>query len=284
MSAVQPAHVVMFSTGLASYIAARRVIERHPGQRVVALFADVKGHSASPHAGEDEDNYRFLAYASRDLTADGADVVHLRGTEDVWGVFRRRRRIGSAQVANCSHELKQKPAHAWLAEHCPQPAATTVHIGIDWSEAHRIPAVERSYAPRPVGFPMTQPPYLDRHQMIQTCRGRGIEPPRLYGLGFPHANCGGFCVRAGHAQFALLLRVMPDRYAYHEAREQEMRDYLGTDVSILRDRRDGVTRPITLRAFRERLQAADAGDRLALFDLDEWGGCGCFTADEVTVS
>jgi len=43
-------------------------------------------------------------------------------------------------------------------------------------------------------------------------------------------------------------------------------------VAILRDRRGGTTRPMTLREFRERIQAQPD-----LFDADEWGGCGCFT-------
>lgn len=81
-------------------------------------------------------------------------------------------------------------------------------------------------------------------------------------------NCGAFCVRAGQAHFALLLRRMPERYAWHEEQEQKLREYLRKDVAILRDRRNGKTRPMTLREFRERVQADQ-------FDKDEWGGCGC---------
>jgi hypothetical protein len=100
-------------------------------------------------------------------------------------------------------------------------------------------------------------------------RAEGIEPPRLYRLGFAHNNCGGFCVKAGQGHFALLLEAMPERYAYHERREQELRDHLGKDVAILRDRHGGETRPLTLREFRERRQAGEPCD---LFDI---GGCGC---------
>jgi hypothetical protein len=270
-AARQSAHVIMFSTGVGSYLAAHRVIEQYGREGVVLLFTDTRGTNPSEHAGEDADNYRFMREAVADL---GVPLVHLQGDEDVWGVFRRRRRIGSSWVANCSTELKQRPAQGWLADHCPDPAATTVHIGIDWSEAHRIPAVERAYAPRPVSFPMTRSPYLDKPAMLRACQGRGVEPPRLYRAGFSHANCGGFCVRAGHAQFALLLREIPDRYAYHEAREQELRAYLGVDVAILRDRTGGSTRPLTLREFRERIEARQP------FDQDDWGGCGCFTVPD----
>jgi hypothetical protein len=101
-------------------------------------------------------------------------------------------------------------------------------------------------------------------------RAEGLRPPRLYREGFRHNNCGGFCVKGGQASFALLLRRHPDRYRYHERREQELRRRLGKDVSILRDRRGGITRPLTLRSFRRRLEC-DAGD----FERGEWGACSC---------
>ncbi len=72
----------------------------------------------------------------------------------------------------------------------------------------------------------------------------------------------------------MLLRKHPDRYAYHERREQELRDHLGKDVAVLRDRRYTPTRPLTLAAFRERLEAQPAR-----FDEDEWGGCSCFAPE-----
>lgn len=277
----QPRHVVMFSTGVGSYLAATRVVEEHGAEGVTLLFTDTRGTNGGPHDGEDEDNYRFLTDCAADLA--GCEIAHLRGEESPWDVFRRRRRIGSSQVASCSVELKQKPARDWLAANCPDEEATAIHIGIDWTEDHRIPAIEMAYAPRPVYFPMTEPPYLDKAAMRRATQARGIEPPRLYELGFAHANCGGFCVRAGQAQYALLLRTMPERYAYHEAREQELRAYLDADVAILRDRNGGPARPLTLRALRERIEAVEAGrgggDLFAAFDADEWGGCGCFTAE-----
>lgn len=278
----QPDHVVMFSSGLASYGAALRVVQRYPDHSTVLLFADVKGDNPSPHAGEDEDNYRFLQEAADDLASIGTvRLVWLRGAEDVWDVYRRRRFIGNSRVANCSEELKQKPAREWLAKHCPADEHTVVHIGLDWTEQHRTLPIRKAYAPRPVLFPMMASPYLGREQLVAEVRARGIEPPRLYALGMPHANCGGFCVRAGQAQFERLLRTMPERYAYHEARELDLREYLGTDATILRDRRGGDVRPLTLQAFRERIESAEAGqyDLFSAFDADEWGGCGCFTTE-----
>jgi hypothetical protein len=105
---------------------------------------------------------------------------------------------------------------------------------------------------------------------VAELRRRGLTPPRLYDLGYEHNNCGGFCFKAGQRQFAHLLRQDRPRYLYHEGKEQEMREYLGKDISILRDRRGGVTRPMTLRAFRLRLEDDQDYDQ-----LDAGSACDC---------
>jgi hypothetical protein len=252
-------YVVMFSSGAGSWAAARLIVDAHGADNVTLLFTDT--------AMEDEDNYRFLNDAAADL---GAELVQLRDGRDVWDVFKDSRMIGNTRLSVCSRILKQEPARAWLNAN-RDPETTTVVVGIDWSESHRMAAVIRSYAPYAVLGPLCDPPYRDRGAIFADLAARGIKRPRLYDMGFAHANCGGFCVRAGQGQFAQLLREMPDRYAWHEKKEQDMRDYLGKDVSILRDRRGGATVPLTLRGLREQIETDES--QIDLFDL---GGCGCF--------
>ena len=266
------AHVVMFSGGLGSWLTAKRVAERHGTADLFLVFADVGGQHTSPHMGEDEDTYRFIREAAANV---GGELVWLNEGRDIWQVFKDDRFLGNSRLANCSKFLKQQPARAWLDANC-DPADTTVYVGIDWTETHRLPAIVRNYQPFKAEAPMTEPPLLGRADMIDACIAEGIEIPRLYRAGFQHNNCGGFCVRAGQAQMELLLREHPERYAYHEAKEQELREHLGKDVAILRDRTGGTATPLTLRAFRERVESQPE-----LFDDLDWGGCGCFVAEEV---
>lgn len=119
--------------------------------------------------------------------------------------------------------------------------------------------------------PLCSAPYLSKRDMADLARSRGIEPPRLYALGFAHNNCGGGCVKAGIGHFAHLYRALPCVYAEWERREQSLRDDLGKDVSILTDRSGGQRVPLTLRELRERLEGGGQVDML------EIGGCGCFT-------
>jgi hypothetical protein len=271
-------HIIMFSGGIGSWATAKRVIDADGGpDNVTLLFADVKGNNDSPHLGEDEDTYRFIADAAFDF---GARLVTLNEGRSIWQVFKDKRFLGNSRLANCSHLLKQAPTKKWLIENC-DPADTTVYVGISWDEIHRLPAIEKSYAS--FGFtakaPLCDPPYLDKADMIAACKAEGLEPPRAYKLGYPHNNCGGFCVRAGQTQFRLLLAQNRERYLFHEAKEQELRDHLGKDVTILTETVNSQPIPITLKAFRER-QDTQPG----LFDDDfDFGGCGCFVQDEVTL-
>jgi len=145
-----------------------------------------------------------------------------------------------------------------------------LHFGMDWTECDRLERIQARKAPWKVeGLMATEKPLLAKPQMLDWLRREGIEPPRLYAMGFPHNNCGGFCVKAGQAHFALLLRTMPERYAYHEAKENELRASLGWRQTILRDATGGKVKPLTLTEFRERIEQQQT------FDALEWGGCGC---------
>lgn len=265
-------YVVMTSGGLGSWQAARRTRDRlTEADHMTLLFADVKGrHADEPHVGEDEDTYRFLDDVARDLCHD---LVTVADGRHIWEVFTDDRFLGNTRLANCSKFLKQRPCRAWLDEHA-DPADTVVVVGIDWSEEHRLPAIRDGWAPYPVWAPLTEAPFLDKAAMVALCEAAGIEVPRLYRAGFPHNNCGGFCVRAGQAQAELLLREHPARYAFHEGQEQRLREHLGKDVAILRDRTGGTLAPLTLQTFRERIEGQPS-----MFDALDYGGCGCFTED-----
>jgi hypothetical protein len=246
--------IVQFSGGTGSWMAAQRAIDELGRDNVELLFADTKM--------EDEDLYRFLDDAEHQL---GVPLHRIADGRTPWQVFSDKRFLGNPRVDLCSRILKRELLRAWIDEHCD--VTTLVVFGIDWTEQHRLDRATPRWVPYSVWGPLCDPPYLDKGQILDALRNAGIEPPRLYSLGFPHNNCGGFCVKAGQAQFDLLLRVMPERYAWHEAQEERLRTELGKPVAVMVDRRGGgLRRPLTMRQFRERTQPIDP---------DDWGGCGC---------
>lgn len=216
---------------------------------------------------EDADLYRFLKEAAADV---GGELVRLCEGRTIWEVFRDERFLGNHRIDPCSKILKRQMADRWLSEN-RIPEETTVYVGIDWSEEHRFVRLRDRRLPWVYEAPLCRAPYLTKRDMLEALRSRGIEPPRLYAMGFAHNSCGGGCVKAGIGHFAHLYRTLPCVFAEWERNEQELRDYLGKDVTILTDRKGGGRATMTLRDLRERL---DGDGQVDLFAI---GGCGCFT-------
>jgi hypothetical protein len=248
----------MFSGCVGSWAAAKRVAAKHGTDGLVLLFVDVKM--------EDEDLYRFIHEAAADV---GGELVVIAEGRTPWQVFEDERYIGNSRVDPCSRVLKREILDKWRDEHC-DPEITTIHVGIDWTEKHRLDRLQKYVAPWRYEAPLIGPPYHTKREMLQELTAAGIEIPRLYKLGFAHNNCGGFCVKAGHSHFRHLLATLPERYAEHEAHEARLRA-MGINGTILRDRTGGTTTPMTLEEFRQR---TEAGSHPELHD-DFAAGCGC---------
>jgi hypothetical protein len=259
-------HVVMFSGGIGSWAAAKLVAKKHGTADLILLFTDVKGNNTSEHVGEDEDTYRFIKEAAKNV---GGTLIYLNKGKDIWEVFKESRFLGNSRLAKCSHELKQKPAREWIDENC-LPDETVIYLGIDWTETHRLPSIVKNYLPFKAEAPLTQKPYYTKQQLIEMAESEGLKAPRLYALGFAHNNCGGGCVRAGQGQFKHLLDVMPERFAEWEKQEQIMQQHLNKGVTILSEVIDGVKKPLPLIELRRR-----AEEQPAMIDIYDIGGCAC---------
>lgn len=166
-------HVVMFSGGVGSWAAAKRVAERHGTADMVLLFTDTRT--------EDEDLYRFIGEAAADV---GAPLVKVADGRDIWELFRAVRFLGNSQIAPCTTKLKRDVADRWLAENC-DPASTVCYVGIDWTEAHRFDGTPTrkglKRAKLEAGWtfeaPMCEAPYVAKWQMMQGLAHAGIAPP-----------------------------------------------------------------------------------------------------------
>jgi hypothetical protein len=259
---VRHKHLVFFSGGIGSWLSAKRIAKQEDVHHLTLLFADTKI--------EDEDLYRFLPEAVDNLRQDAeVEFVTIADGRDPWEVFEAVKFIGNSRVDPCSRVLKRDLMQKWRDEHC-DPKHTTLYYGIDWTEIHRLDRIRKRTPGWDIEAPLTEPPYLNKKEMIELLKAENIKPPRLYDLGFAHNNCGGFCVKSGQAQFARLLHTMPERYAYHEKKESTLAAKIGKNVSILRDRKGGAASPLSLKAFRERVEMQPN-----LFDKNDWGGCGC---------
>lgn len=249
----------MFSGGVGSFMAAKRVVEEYGSENTILLFTDTKS--------EDEDLYRFITETTAYLKSK---LVNLSDGRDVWEVFKDVKFLGNSRIAPCTRILKQTLAREWIEENY-DPEDVTLYVGIDWSEAHRLEKIKENWKPYKIFAPLMDKPYLSKEDIFGVLKNIGIRKPRLYDMGFSHNNCGGFCCKAGQGHFANLLQQMPERYEYHEKKEEEMRKYLGKNVAILKRQRKNKSFPYTLKQLREDIELKDK--QIDIFDI---GGCGCF--------
>jgi len=260
-------YVVSYSGGVGSFCAGERIVKQFGADSVDFVFCDT--------LIEHPDLYRFLDESARAL---GVQVQGLTDGRDPWEVFADIKYIGNTRVAPCSRILKRDRFAEYLTAKGYTPDTATIVLGMDWTEEHRFTRAQTQWAPFQVLAPMCDAPYLDREAMRGRLDAYGIALPALYKLGFAHNNCGGFCVRAGQAQFALLLKHRPDFYIWNEQCEADLIESNPNCKPFLRQGKnaDGTTRYVTLRQFREHLEASGK------FDKFDFGGCGCFVDDEKT--
>lgn len=258
-------YIVMFSGGLTSFEAARRAIEKHGHDRVRLWFAET--------SMEDEDLYRFSRDVER-LLEHEIEVLDNDGMTP-WDMFYKHRFLGNTRIDPCSKFLKRVPLKRKLQAEYPDPTTATVILGMDGVEdCKRTERAAEGQKPYATWFPLLDEPIVTKTEIGRWLKEHGVERPRLYDEGFIHNNCGGFCVKAGAGQFAHLLKTHPERFADHERREQEFRDWIGKDVSILRDQRGGKVKPMTLLDLRRRIEDGET------WAYEQGWSCLCFVDSE----
>ena len=149
-------------------------------------------------------------------------------------------------------------------------------LGMDIiQDCDRLFRAERYWKPFKVWFPLAEKPFVNKIDIINQLAERGVQPPRLYAEGFEHNNCGGFCVKAGMGQMAHLYKRIPERYLYHEQKEQEFQEFIGEKVTILSRTVKGVRHNLSLRELRFRIEAGED------FSFSKGMACACLNPASV---
>lgn len=242
-------YVVSLSGGVASAVSAERAIERHGRENVHLRFADT--------SWEDADLYRFLD----DLMARwGGDLIRYRDGRTPLEVASDKAIIPNSNVAPCSSVLKIAPFDRMDRE---GPKPVTSLLGLDWREMQRVDRMRTRFEPlaaegRFVDFPLLWMPYEFR-PYVEVVTSWGIEPPRLYALGFKHNNCGGRCVKQGIREWLRLRDAFPERFA--EVRDWELAQRAKggprADFAIVSDRQGGQRQRVPLAALARRGMPAE---------------------------
>lgn len=253
-------HIVSFSTGILSALALQRVQKRYGKNFVMGVFMDTNF--------EDNDNYRFMRDVEEYL---GIEMFAIVDGRNPYEVSRAEHVIPNSRVAPCTRRLKIEPFQNFLKGLSEKDI--TIHIGYDFSEMHRCEPTRKNYEALgyKVDFPMLWKPYEFRKYETVMREEWNIEPPRMYRMGYTHANCGGRCVKQGQGDWIRTLINWPERYAEIEKWESDMRENpVNAKYAILKSRTGGETHALTLRELRETYEAGKLG---ALTTLDEQSAC-----------
>jgi hypothetical protein len=259
---------VSVSGGAGSTLAAHICVKTRGAANTTLVFADTNC--------EDPSLYASLHHMIQVALPNVEFVWLTNGGRNIWDVFHSEGFIKRGG-GNCkaSLELKRKPLDTFTRERWPDPSTVTIVTGLDLTEEDRISRFNRVHLEK--GY-ATWHPLAEQQHFLTPCdqvnrvRELGYPEQVMYQHGYPHNNCGGGCVLAGVSQWVGLYRDFPERFRYHA--EQEDIFFKKTGYCILRDRRGGTVKPLTLLELEKRILADD------LSGLQEFRStCACMTPD-----
>ena len=253
-----------FSGGLSSAVATERAIKRYGRENVTVWFADT--------LWEDEDLYRFRDEC---LNRWQCEYIEFREGRKPLEVSRAQHVIPNNLISPCVSRLKIRPFETFLKKF---PKPVIVVLGLDWSEEHRTKTPKERYNKiegTTVDFPLMWRPleFRSYYQIVKL--DWGIEPPRLYKMGFSHNNCGGRCIKQGQGDWRKLKINFPKRFVECRDWESEMRrNPVNANYAFLKVKRNKKTYPLPLEEL-ERTWQEILSDEICANTSEDMFGCFC---------
>lgn len=248
-------HVVAYSGGLGSFAVADWAVQKFGPENVVCVFQDTKT--------EDPDLYRFLDDTEKFLRCE---QVRMADGRNIWEVFMDVRHQGNTLVDPCSRILKREQFKKYIDQYTPEEII--IYYGIGADEKHRHPRLVERWKPYKVESPLIELG-TTKEQILARLDEIKIDPPIMYEQGFPHNNCGGFCIKTGQRSMKILLEQKPETYKWHEEQQEKLFAVIGPHGTI-RKTTDGELKYLSMKQFREMVQD---GEKPQMF---EDGACDCF--------
>lgn len=251
-------HIVSFSGGMGSFAEAAACVEVFGARDTTLLFADT--------LIEDYDLYRFMGDCVEFL---GCEFIVISEGRTPFDVFKAVKFMGNTRIDPCSKILKREFLTAYIRRNY-RPDDVHIHLGLDYSESHRLDGVRARTAPWTYrSLLVERGVIIPKDYSIRF----GIDPPRLYSFGLGHNNCGGFCVKAGLGHYKRLLEGDRRQYLAFENDEAAVYEAVPNAKPFLRKVIDGELRYITLKDYRLMLENTPAC--VSPDEALEFGGCGC---------
>lgn len=254
--------VVWFSCGAASAVAAHETLRRFGDSCDVRIVNN-------PVAEEDPDNRRFLSDVASWLGVEiescvNPDFPEAR-CEDVWS---KRRFMSGPTGAPCTTVLKKQARQHYEAQN-----------RVDW-HVLGFTADEKN---RHDKFVLTErdnvlPVLIEANMTKEDCArflaSEGLELPRVYGEGYPNANCIG-CVKATSPTYwNLVRRTRPEVFQRRAEQSREIGArlvrYLGERIFLDELPADAAGRPLKTMQIECGIFCEERPENDEEFNLMEW--------------
>ena len=220
-------HVVWFSCGAASAVAAKMATQKYPDS--ILAYCDT---SSTEHP----DNMRFLGDIEEWV---GKPVVRLKSKKytDIWDVFSKTRYLVGVVGARCTSELKRAVREEFAEEGDVNIFGYTSEEGARARQFNKHnPEIATEWI------------LIDRGISKEDCLGMlwkaGIEIPAMYKMGYQNNNCIG-CVKGQAGYWNKIRKDFPDIFARMASVERDL------NVAINKTYIDGVRTRIFLDELPE---------------------------------
>lgn len=245
----KPMLVVWFSCGAASAVAAKLAIDKYSNDYEIRIVNN-------PIKEEDDDNRRFLNDVEKWINHPIEISLNKKYPDhSCVTVWDSRKYMSGVSGAPCTYELKKEARAQWEKDNgYDRDSGDRLVLGFTSDEsmrAERFKIFERGEL-----IPILIDEGLSKNDCFRIITVAGIGLPRIYGLGFPNANCIG-CVKSSSPKYWNLVRKwFPD--VFHERAEQSRR--IGTKL-------------VRVGSDRIFLDELSPDNQMGLFDTVE---CGIF--------
>lgn len=197
-------HLVWFSCGAASAVAAKLAVEKYPDCEV--LYCDTLAY-------EHPDNIRFLHDVEKWL---GKEIKLIKSDKyyDIYDVFDKTGWLIGVGGARCTTELKKNVRKAYQRE-------GDLHIfGLTADEEKRIDRFEDQNPALDVEW-LLQQEGVTKNDCYRILQQAGIELPMMYKLGYNNNNCIG-CVKGQAGYWNKIRRDFPEAFDRMAKQERKM--------------------------------------------------------------
>ena len=211
-----------WSGGLASALTCKLCIDEYGLENVRIIFQDTMN--------EHEDTYRFKIDCEKWYSKE-IETIKSEKWGSIQEIWRRYKSLNTATGAVCSTELKRRVREDWQKNNTWIAQA----FGFTVDEIKRSKSRMMEHPKLNAIFPLIEKGYTKK-DVYKIIIEAGLEPPKMYKLGFDNNNCFGTgCTQGGIGYWKKIQKEYPEKFEAMAKMEHELTNSKLSPVTICKD-------------------------------------------------